>query len=89
MQRTSPQGVAVARWSGGSPGLIGRLVPFAAVGLLFTGCYARSVFELVTGLNRWVYRVAAYAALMTGRDPPFRLDQGGDDPTGSDDTAPR
>jgi hypothetical protein len=64
----------------GAPGLLGVLVVIAAVWLLVTGRYHRPLFDLVVGLNRWIYRVIAYAALMTDTYPPFRLDQGGSEP---------
>ena len=60
--------------------LLGLLVFVAAVGLLFTGRYHQPLFDLVMGLNRWQYRVLTYTALLRDEYPPFRLDQGPEDP---------
>lgn len=70
-------------WGGG---LLGVLVLFAAIWLLFTGRYPREIFRLVMGLNRWIFRVLAYTALLRDEYPPFRLDMGGREPSAAGTT---
>lgn len=68
------QVVKVDKWqTSGGTNLIFILAIFAAIYLLFVGRYPKDIFKLVLGFNRWVFRVGAYAALMTDEYPPFRL----------------
>lgn len=74
-----PHYIIITIFQGGSsgknriPGLVNVLAIFSAIALLFTGKYPDGIFKLVIGMNRWSYRVCAYAALMTDKYPPFRL----------------
>lgn len=70
-----------------APGLLYLLVAFAALALLFTKRYPGGLYDFVLGLDRWVYRVLAYVLLLTDEYPPFRLDQGPDEPPEHPETA--
>jgi len=89
-----PHYVVVGLFEGGwgarvwGPGLVGVLVFFAAVVLLFKNRYPRGMFDFVMGMNRWSLRVTAYAALMRDEYPPFRLDMGAEEPPPSPEAPP-
>lgn len=87
-----PQYLVIAVFAGGirtvGGGAISLLAVIAAVILAFTGRYPESIFDFVMGMNRWVFRVIAYAALMRDEYPPFRLDMGGTDPGSVPDLPP-
>jgi hypothetical protein len=68
--------------------LLGALVVIAGFSLLFIGRYPRGIFDFVLGINRWVYRVITYVALMRDEYPPFRLDQGEHGPGDVEPDAP-
>jgi hypothetical protein len=70
-----------ANWTFHTPGVVGVLMLVVGVLLLVGRGYPRGIFELVMGLNRWTLRVVSYCAFLTPEYPPFRLDQGGDEPT--------
>jgi hypothetical protein len=80
-----PQYIVIGVFTGGGvagwgAGLIGALVLFAGFSLLFRERYPSGMFEFVMGMDRWIYRVIPYAALMRDEYPPFRLEMGPDEP---------
>jgi hypothetical protein len=48
----------------------------SAVRLSARGTVSQSMFDLLMGMVRWRYRVAAYVSLMSDEYPPFRMDLG-------------
>jgi hypothetical protein len=66
--------------NGAGISLLGLLVLIAGFILLFTRRYPPALFDLIMGINRWVYRVITYVALMRDEYPPFHLDQGPHEP---------
>jgi len=72
-------GAVWADWH--APSVDGVLVIVIGVLLLFDRGYPRGIFDLVMGCNRWSLRVCAYAMFLTPEYPPFRFDQGGEEPT--------
>lgn len=73
---TNNEGVRYDDW----PGILGLLTLVAGIILLFTGSANRGLYDVIVGLNRWVYRVGVYALLMTDAYPPFRYDGGATEP---------
>lgn len=68
-------------------GVVSLGLLIAGISLLFTGRYPRGLYDLLLGIARWSLRTIAYLVLLTDRYPPFRLDQGDDEP-GTDPTGP-
>src|SRR4051794_10475972 len=81
-------GGAWATWTGkggsvamiGDGGLIGLLVLFVGIALLFTGRYPQALYDFILGMTRGAARGAASGAVRRDDYPPFRLDSGGDEP---------
>ncbi|HEY2331984.1 MAG TPA: DUF4389 domain-containing protein [Acidimicrobiales bacterium] len=85
-----PHYLIVGLFLGGGPfkggffagGLAGILAIIAGVTLALRRPYPESVFDFLMGMYRWAWRVVAYAALLRDEYPPFRLDNGPDEPPG-------
>ena len=54
--------------------IAGILVLFALIIVLFSGRYPEGMFNIIMGMNRWIYRVQAYGWLLVDEYPPFSFD---------------
>lgn len=54
----------------------GLLSLIGILAVLFTGKYPKSLENLIVGVFRWGWKVAAYIACMTDKYPPFTLSSG-------------
>jgi hypothetical protein len=89
-----PQYIVIGIFTGGGAwgwggGLVAALVLFAGVSLLFRERYPSGMFDFVMGMDRWIYRVIPYAALMRDEYPPFRLEMGPNEPRAPEPPQPR
>jgi hypothetical protein len=57
-----------------------NIVLFAALIVLFAGHCRPRLHDLVVGINRLAW-VIVHTALLTGKYPPFDLDQGSSEPS--------
>lgn len=81
-----PHLVIVGLFMGGAihpaGGVTAVLALVAGVVLATGAAYPTTLFDLVVGMHRWVWRVVGYVGLLYDEYPPFRLDQGPDEPDG-------
>ncbi len=72
-----PHAIIVGLFQGGSNsgGVVPLLSLVSALINTFTGEYPRDLFDLIIGMDRWSFRVYAYAGLMRDEYPPFRLEE--------------
>ncbi len=78
--RNSSNGFWRATQLGYPGGLIGICATIAGIVVLVRRNYPHGLFDFIIGMNRWVYRVIAYVALMTDDYPPFHFDGGPTEP---------